>query len=462
MTPIQSRPPPRKPPSLKAQWVQSVAADIAVGKLKPHQAMPSVRAFAKQHGLSPFTAMEIYSQLTAQGLLEAKRGVGYFVVGVPESVPPAPTAAVPVDALWEQRQAILASAIVVDAGNGWLPADWQFSAGLKHSLRRLARSPLRLEGYGVAAGFEPLREYIKQRARRQGLALQLEQILLTQGASQALDLLTRCLLNPGDKVAIEEPAYPPTLDLLRARGVKLLAIAREPFGPDADALKRLLKQHRIKALITNTSLQNPTGSTTHVSVAKTLLALAEQRDFWIIEDEIFSDLTPTPTQTLALLDQCRRVFQVGSFSKTLLPSLRCGFIVGPSQWLAALVKLKTLSVLSSSELTERLTLDMLTQATYRRHLEQLKARLSAAQLSVQHAMAERGVEWHSRPTGGLFLYGRFKHHQATAQRWRRALNAGVLLAPGELFRVDGRADPYWRFNVATNTRLLEFVKTHLD
>lgn len=450
MKPIQSR------PSLQSRLCARIRADIHAGRLSPHQPLPSVRAFARTEGISAYTAQAVYAQLTALGLLRAQAGVGYFVEPPTASASPM----VAMDALWEHRQEATAHSIVVDAGNGWLPSDWQFQSGLSAALRTLALNLDSIEGYGTALGFEPLRLFLSERARRSGLGIQADQILLTQGASQGLDWLVRTLLEPSDEVAIDEPAYPPTLELLRARGVKIHAIPRHSHGPDVQSLKSAARTGSLKAFMTNTSFQNPTGSTTQRAVALEIIALAHQHGFWVIEDEIFNELNPTPIETLAQLDQCQRVIQVGSFSKTLSSSLRAGFAVGPKALIHELAHLKTQSTLGSSEITERLVLSMLTSAHYRKHLSQLQHKLAQAQQNVQTHLHEQGIEWHSKPSGGLFLFGKFKRHQATAQRWRRAIEAGVLLAPGELFRVDGRASPYWRFNVAraSDSRLWEVLK----
>jgi len=248
--------------------------------------------------------------------------------------------------------------------------------------------------------------------------------------------------------------------LLRERAIKLHPIPRLQTGPDVSRLKQCAEAHKLKAFFTNTSLQNPTGSTTQPNVARDLVELAHQHGFWVVEDEIFNELTPQPTQTLAHMDQCQRVLQVGSFSKTLSTSLRQGFTFGSKAVIDKLAHVKTLSVLGSSEISERLVLHMLTSTQYRQHLKKLKSKLETAHREVQSHLEEFGIEWHSRPRGGLFLFGRFKQPQATAQRWRRAMEAGVLLAPGELFRVDGRASPFWRFNVAraSDSRLWELLK----
>jgi DNA-binding transcriptional MocR family regulator len=275
-----------------------------------------------------------------------------------------------------------------------------------------------------------------------------DQVILTQGASQALDLVVRALLEPGDVVAVDDPGYPPTLELLRERGVRLIGIPRLANGPDTDALARTLAGERVRAFFTNTTLQNPTGTTTDVPVARRILELAERHGVLVVEDDIFADLAPVPVLPLATLDQCRRVVYVSSISKTISPTLRVGYVAAPTEAAPRLIRLKTLSALASSELSERLVLDVLTQPHYRRHLESLRRRLASSQQRVQEALLARGVDLLFRPAAGMFLWGRLPSRDSVGKLWRTAADAGVLLAPGELFRPDGRATPYWRFNVA--------------
>jgi DNA-binding transcriptional MocR family regulator len=440
---------PRAPSArpVRLRLADELRLRITSGELAPGMALPSVRGLARDRGVSAFTAAEVYNVLTAAGLVEARRGSGYFVAGQRAMAPmaaPAPT----VDALWERRREAHARPIVIDAGGGWLPEAWQYGEGVRAALRAVARQGGASEGYGSPQGYAPLRGHFATQLRTRGLAVSPDQVILTQGASQALDLVVRALLEPGDAVAVDDPGYPPTLELLRERGVRLIGIPRLAQGPDTDALERAFAKDGARAFVTNTTLQNPTGTTTDIPVARRILELAERHAALIIEDDIFAELAPVPALTLATLDQCRRVVYVSSVSKTISPTLRVGYLVAPVEATLRLVRLKTLSALASSELSERLVLEVLTQPHYRRHLESLRRRLAASQQRVQQVLLTRGVELGFRPASGMFLWGRLPSRDSVGKLWRTAADAGVLLAPGELFRPDGRATPYWRFNVA--------------
>lgn len=284
--------------------------------------------------------------------------------------------------------------------------------------------------------------------RAKGLLVDAERVLTTQGASQGLDLIVRELLEPGDRVVVEDPTYPPLLNMLRARRVDVTAIARLEDGPDPEALARLCRRRPPKLFFTNTTLQNPTGTSTTLPVAHRLLELAELHGVTIVEDDIYTELAPTPAASLAVLDQCRRVLLVHSVSKTIAPDLRVGFVVGPDAVQRRLAGAKARASLSSSTVVEQLVLDILTRGHYRRHLETLRRRLADAQLVVQHALAAAGVDIAFRPAGGMFLWARLPGTMPGGKVWRLAAEQGVLLAPGELFQLTGRASPYWRFNVA--------------
>ncbi len=439
--------PARGRPGVRARLVEGLRAAIAAGRLPPGSALPSVRQLARSEGVSTFTAAEVYNTLVAGGLIEARRGSGHFVTGsrITARVATAPAVA---DALWERRREAAAQPIRVDAGGGWLPADWQYGAGVRGALRALARRPLPDDGYGSPYGHAALRAQLQQQWRSRGLALGDDQILLTNGASQALDLIVRTLLERDDVVAVEEPAYPPTLELLRARGVKLVAVPRLASGPDVEILARALRRRRIRAFFTNTTLHNPTGTTTELPVAHRILELAERHDLIVVEDDIFGELASTPVVNLAMLDQCRRVVHVTSVSKTIAPSLRVGHALAAAPILQRLARAKVLAALASSELTEQLVLQVLTDPHYRRHLHALRQRLGGAQQRVQATLHGHGVELAFQPAGGMFLWGRLPSPDSVGRLWRRGVGAGILLAPGESFRPDGRATPWWRFNVA--------------
>ena len=427
--------------------ISTLINGISVGDYPSGSRLPSVRRLAAQHGVSCSTAAEVYNALTATGCITARPGSGYYVAQQTTN-PNAIDASVPADALWERRIEAPGAQIRVDAGGGWLPTDWQYLTGINAALREVARHAGQSEGYGSPNGYEPLRAHFARQLSLRGIPADPAQIVLTQGASQALDLVVRALLEPGDTVVVEDPTYPPTLELLRARGVRLLSIERRSNGPDIDGLTEILKRRRIRALFTNTTLQNPTGTSTEFDVATRLMQMARAHDFMLVEDDIFSELARSTVKPLAALDEDGRVLYVSSISKTVSPALRVGYVLAPAQMLAPVIRLKTLSALASSELSERIALSALTQPHYRRHLESLRRRLADSQLRVQSALSAHGVDLAYRPNAGMFLWGRISSKLPAGKLWRKAVDAGVLLAPGESFQPDGRASPWWRFNVA--------------
>ncbi len=435
-------------PSLLERLAQELQADIAARRLPLGTRLPSVRMLARERGVSPFTAAAVFERLVASGVVEARRGSGYFVASGSARVVFRRSRDVPADSLWESRDDPQASLIRVDAGCGWLPSDWLPHEAIRSALRAAGRGPGLNFGYASPNGSSGLREQYAMQLRSGGLDIDADRILTTQGASQALDLIVREFLEPNDAVVIEDPTYPPLLDMLRARQVKILAVRRGLDGPDAEQLEQLLKRRRPKLFFTNSVLHNPTGTSTSLPVAHRLLQLAERYDFNIVEDDIYAELAPRAQASLAVLDQCQRVLLVHSVSKTIAPDLRVGFVAAHPDVIKRLARAKTRASLASSTVMESLVLHILTRGHYRRHIETVRRRLAQAQLAVQQALEMRGVEWWFRPSGGMFLWGKLPFGLPSGKLWRLAADQGVLLAPGELFQVDARVSPYWRFNVA--------------
>jgi DNA-binding transcriptional MocR family regulator len=443
----------RRPKSLRslvARIADELKSQIQSGGLPAGARLPSVRQLARERRISPFSAAEIYNALVAAAVVEARAGSGYFVPrhlrGGLDSVP---GPEFPTDSVWERRREASARPIEVDAGCGWLPGSWLHEDGVRAALRAVARqASLRLQGYGNPLGLPELRSHIAKLLELRGISARPDRIVLTQGASQALDLVVRECLKPGDAAIVEDPGYPPLFELLRYRGVLMLAVPRTDSGPDTEALARLLRRRRVRCLFTNTTFHNPTGTTTSSASAHRILELADRYNLTIIEDDIFADLAPRAQLTLASLDELQRVIYVSSFSKTLSPALRAGYLVAPPDWAPKLARAKIMTSLGSSELLEQMVLQILTHGRYRRHLKRLHDRLAATHARVTQTFEAKGVELAFRPPSGLFLWARLPSKDSVGKLWRRALSEGVLLAPGELFRPDGRATAQWRFNVA--------------
>ena len=287
-----------------------------------------------------------------------------------------------------------------------------------------------------------------------------DQVLLAHGSSQALDLVARRLVKPGDTVLVADPGYPNLMFMLRFLGAQVVGVPRTPAGYDLQALETLLGAHRPSAFFTQPRLQSPTCSQATVAHLHRLLQLAEQHGFMLVENDIYADMDTGVRPSLASLDQLNRVVYVGSYSKTISPNLRTGFVAARPGLLDELVQLKMLSGLTSSEITERITLGVVTDGRWRKHLKGLRERLAEAHRSVGRRLEGLGFELFHEPEAGMYLWARHPDLPDSAELSRAATGAGIMLGPGELFLVEPRSTGWLRFNVAfsLDERLWQFLE----
>jgi len=275
-----------------------------------------------------------------------------------------------------------------------------------------------------------------------------DSILLTQGSSQAIDLLARHWVKPGEPVLVDSPGYPNIHYVLRFLGATMLPVPRTPEGYDLPALEALLAAHKPKVFFTQPRLHSPTNSSAPIGQLLRILQLAHLHDFAIVENDIYADLDPELHPSLASLDQLQRVAYLGSFSKTISPNLRVGFVAAAPQLLEALATLKMISGLTSSDLTERLVLHALTEGRWRKHLTKLRTRLAAAQQEVSGQLRQLGFELHTQADAGMYVWARHPDVPDAAELSQQAAQNGIMLGPGHLFYAEPRQSGWLRFNVA--------------
>lgn len=195
-------------------------------------------------------------------------------------------------------------------------------------MRGLARTGTddALVDYGSTRGSSALRRLLLRRLAEQAIEATPDHLLLTGSGTQAIDLICRFLLQPGDTVLVDDPCYFNFQALLRAHQAKVVGVPYTPSGPNTAAFETALIEHRPRLYLTNAALHNPTGATMAPAVAHRLLTLAATHDLIVVEDDIFGDLEPEPSPRLAALDGLSRVIWLTSFSKTLSASVRCGCI----------------------------------------------------------------------------------------------------------------------------------------
>ena len=450
--------------TLVEQVTQAVHTAIESRVLRAGDALPSVRTLARTHALSPFTVAEAYQRLALSGQIVSHPGSGYRVTDVrPAVVAGAPAWSVPtLNAAWLLSDVFADHSVPIKAGCGWLPGEWLDESDLQQALRALGRVPgPRYGGYGHPFGMALLREQIAALLRRNAIDADTSNVLLTQGATQALDIVVRTLLRPGDTVLVEDPCYCNLLQILQLSGLRVIGVERTAQGHNPELLARTISREQPKAFFVNTVLQNPSGTTLPLDSARQLLALANRFGFWLIEDDIYRALAPSEAPCLAALDALRRVIYISGFSKTIAPTLRVGYIAAHPDILADLARTKMAVGLTSSEVTERVVANILSEGHYEKHVGLLVEKLQASHDRVAKNMRAAGMEIFHEPGAGLFLWGQLPIEPSQSIRVAsQALRHGIWLAPGSYFRPEDQASNWFRFNVASadNPVLWDFVR----
>ena len=416
--------------------------------------MPSIRRFAEDNGVSRFTVVEAYDRLVAQGYLESRRGSGFYIRERPQPVrraEPREPAATRIDVVWllhhlyagnDNRDVLL-------AGSGCLPESWLDEEMLQSGLRALSRrEPSALTGYGTPRGYAPLRNLLQVHLAELEIRAEPDNIVLTAGASHALDLVARYFLQPGDAVLVDDPGYYVLFGRLAAMGMRPIGVPRGGDGLDVERLEALAKEHRPKLFMTNSVLHNPTGTSLGAADAFRVLRLAEAHDFHVVEDDILADLHPGRAHRIAQLDQLNRVIYVGSFSKTLGAGLRVGYLAAHPDLARDLTAQKMLAGLTTPELGERLVYQVLSDGYYRKHVDHVRARLARSLEPAIRNLERAGLTLFHEPAAGMFMWAHAGEHRDAEALAAAAQGEGIILAPGSLFSPSQARSPWMRFHVA--------------
>ena len=436
------------------ELMEAIRLKIASRALGPDDKLPSVRGFASAMNVSPSTVVEAYDRLAAEGIIRAKPGSGFYVTG--SNMPPmsisemGPRRDRAVDPFWVSRQSLDADETMEKPGCGWLPANWMPNAALRRGLRSLARADdAILSVYGSTRGSLALRRILLGRFAEEGIEAGTEQLLLTASGTQAIDLICRFLLNPGDTVLVDDPGYFNFQALLRAHRVEVVGIPYTTTGPDTAAFEAAIAAHSPRLYITNSALHNPTGASMSPQTAHRLLSAAAVHNLMIVEDDIFADFEPSPSPRLAVLDGLDRVIRIGSFSKTLSASVRCGYIAARADWIEGLIDLQVATSFGGpSPVATELIAHVLAGGSYRKHMAELRQKLARARDRTIVRLAPLGIVPWTIPRGGFYLWCRLPDGLDSADIARSCMDAGVILAPGNVFSVSQTAGPFMRFNIA--------------
>lgn len=445
--------------------VHSIEQAIHDGVLKPGDRLASVRLAVDQYGVSKNTVVEAYARLTAQQVIFAKHGSGYFVS---DRIRPH---AIEEDAVSEATdtmsllRAQLTQTYDVRPGDGRPPLSWMTSALPKRiDTSSLVAAEHDQSGYGNPLGHSQLREFIAMRFAIQKVSVSPKQIVTTFGANHALDLIIRRFLSAGQTVLVDDPGYYPLLAKLRLAQINVIGVPRGANGPDIEALEGLVREHQPKMFFTQSTAHNPTGSSFDLQTAHSTLRLAAKFDFTIVDDDPFIDLHNNGVSGTRLweLDGFRSVIFVGTYSKLLSASFRSGYIVAPCEIVEALTDIKVVTSVNSSRLSEMLISSMIKSGRYERHLRKLGQRLVEARSDCMDIFSKSGVNSLVPAPTGFYSLIELPEWVTLEATQEYALRQGVFIAPGKYFFVSKKnsqsVSMRVNFSRSANKRFATFLK----
>jgi DNA-binding transcriptional MocR family regulator len=430
---------------LYEKLADDVASLIRESTLRPGERVPSIREIVRERRVSPATALRAYELLETRGLIETRPRSGYYVTRRSEHAPvPRRTRAAARTTRVDVSELVFE---ILDASRDRdvVPLGSAFPSPLLFPWQRLARylgsAARHMDPWSTVQSLPPgsaeLRRQIARRYLKFGTNVSADEIIITSGALEALNLSLQVITRPGDTVAIESPAFYACLQAIEALGLKAVEIptdARE--GIDVAALARVIEGHGIRACWLMTSFQNPLGATMPDEKKRELVQLLEKHDVALIEDDVYAELyfgTQRPRPAKAF-DTKGHVLHCGSFSKSLAPGYRIGWVAA-GKFATAVQRRKITTSLSTSIPVQDGIALFLRQDAYDAHLSKLRNALASQQRALLAAVKKHFPPGYraTRPDGGYFVWLELPRGADALKIHRLALEAGISVAPGPIF-----------------------------
>ena len=418
---------------------------IELGTLTTGDRLPSIRSLAKSIQVNKLTVIEAYSILEADGLIHARPGSGYFVnatssISVREKSNFAPIQEVIIPEkksvsffdIYQLSVRVKNQPGAIDFSSGF-----PISSGLKdlqrHARRAMKQVTESLFNYDFPQGQLVLRQQIAQMLIQLGLEASVNNLIITNGSKQGLSLVMNHYLQPDDWIVTESPTYYGTLDIIDNIGARIIGIPMQGSGMNLELLEKYLKSHRPKLIYTVSTLQNPTGITTTLQHRQQLLNLAEQYGCLILEDNAYEGLNfePVPPPIKAL-DRSDSVIYTGTFSKTLMPGLRVGYLLATGKYYRPLLKQKLFHDLHVSTVSQAIVSEYLASGQHRHHLNHLRANNLSSRNAMLQALENYfpdEASW-TIPNGGLFLWVQLPAEISLVSLAHQAWSENVFIYPG--------------------------------
>jgi 2-aminoadipate transaminase len=461
MLPVQLQPESHVP--LYVQLRDQLRALVHAGDLRPGDRIPASRELATMLGVHRTTVANAYAELESEGLIQGHVGRGTFIQRNGNGLkitPPAPpvlngghgirwellfadergeevlsrlTASAPEDAL---------SFVMARPAPELFPVD-ELQTCVNAVLRREATEVLNL---GPSDGYPPLKEALLEMLRREGITAKDENLLITDGCQQSLDLISKAFVRQGDAVILENPTYPGALAIFNGARARCLAVPvrthPEPggyLGVDVGALEATLAANRVKLIVLTPDFQNPTGTSMPLDSRRKVLELAARHQVPIVEDHIYARLHAREERVPSLkhLDRSNIVIHIDSFAKVAFPGLRVGWIVAPAVAIERLRMVKQMTDLHTDQLAQGVLAEFLRRGWFDKHVAKMRkvyaSRLTALDEALRKNMPE-GSRW-MRPEGGMCLWLELPAGFDANELLIHVKEKGVLFAPGRYFYV---------------------------
>ena len=434
------------PPTRSRVIAAAIEASIRQGAFRVGERLPSSRALARSHGASVATVTEAYEWLAERGLVVVRPRSGYFVAPKQGAGKPRASAAAPIEG---PTKPLAASELAFDVlarirERQVVPLGSAFPSPALFPLARLAqdlaRAARRMDPWrtveDLAPGSVDLRRHIARRYAVHGITVSPEDIVITSGAMEALNLCLAACTQPGDVVALECPAFYGALQAAERRGLRVVHVATDPVeGIDLAALETAIRRDRVKACWLMPTLQNPLGATMPAGKRERLMRLLAKHDVALVEDDVYAELRfDAPIAPVLAYDDEGLVLHCGSFSKSLAPGYRVGWCV-PGRFRRAVERAKLSGSIATSVPSQEGIAEYLRQGGYDRHLRRLRATLARTERHVRGA-----IERHfpagtriSEPGGGYFLWVAMPPRCDAMKLHAAASREGISIAPGPMF-----------------------------
>jgi len=446
---------------LQRQLYDEIRTAILSGRLAPGARVPATRVLASDTGTSRNTVSGAFDQLLSEGYLEGKVGSGTYVARMlPEDLlrvtrQPGPSRPVVARACLSRRGRMLGGIpaslrsreiATEQAFRTGLPAFDEFPRALWARLgaRLLRHAPSAVLTYGDPAGYRPLRRAIAEYLRAaRGVNCSAEQVIVTAGSQQALDLAARLLLDPGDAAWVEDPGYLGARGALRAAGVRSIPVPVDSGGLSVVEGEKRAPEARLACV--TPSHQYPLGMTMPLSRRTSLLAWARRHRAWIVEDDYDSEFrySGRPLQALQGLDPIGCVIYTGTFSKVLYPSLRLGYLVVPEALVDTFVSARALADRHPPGLEQAIVAEFLAEGHFARHVRRMRTLYAERQEALVAALGRElaGAIEASPAEAGMNLTAWLRGNASDLELAHEAAQVGVVVTPVSAYALEVKPRP---------------------